>query len=205
MGYMPSALTDLLERFRRDQRTFSAETEGTGRLCREFIEPLLELLGWDVHNQHDAPPGKEPVEQFTFPLFSRAQPLYAYLLHEQAFHYYRHHLLGVCTPPIGRCAPDLLAAIDDRLSHSAVLIETLALTDFASLRFYDNTPTAPHRAPGRRALLYTLPCSQYAAWWDALTFPAGLFHDRRKFALYAYKLRLWGGLPTGSAADDETI
>ena len=198
MGYAPAALNELVERFRRERRTLSSAADGVERLGAEYIEPPLELLGWDVPNRY----GQEPVERRQIAVPDSTRPLALYLLHEQAFRYRRHYLVGVSVPPVGRSAPTLLAALDQHLSHSEVLIETLALTDFACLRFYDNTPTPPHQVPKKRALLYTLPCSQYGAWWDAVPFPARLLFNRRKFELYAAKLRQWGGLPTASLDDE---
>ncbi|MHB9031472.1 MAG: hypothetical protein ACYC6L_00340 [Anaerolineae bacterium] len=202
MGYAPASLLKLISDFKHERRALASQADGLERLCSEYIEPLLALLGWDVANAHGAVGGRLPVERLSVTLAEGTRPVRAYLLHEQAYHYQRHHLVGVCVPPVGRCAPRLLAALDVKLSHSDVLIETLALTDFASLRFYDNTPTEPHREPLRRARLYTLPSWQYPAWWDKLSFPAALLFNRRRFEVYASKLRLWGGLPAIPQDDD---
>jgi len=204
MEHAPAALKQLARQFRGERRRLAAAQDGLERLCVDYVEPLLELLGWDVRNTLGAPPGREPVERIILPPPAGCeQPARAYLLHEQAFHYYRHHLIGVCLPPLRRCAQPVLLALDRTLSRSEVLIETMAVTDFARIAFYDNTPSEPHQVTERRRLLYTLPRAHYAAWWDALSFPASLWHNRRRFDLYAKKLRLWGYPPIREPEDED--
>ncbi|NLV75237.1 MAG: hypothetical protein GXY52_11250 [Chloroflexi bacterium] len=190
MGYLPAGLQKLVQRYESSRRDLAAADNGALQVERDYVQPLLELLGWDVHAIQ--PRGHHPaVEELAL----QVPNLRALVLHEHAYKYWRHHMLGICAPPLEAHAQALLAVLDHPLSHASYLIETLALTDFASIRFYDNTPSEPHARARTRRMLYSLPMRHYGAWWDALPPLQTLFIKRRSFGLYAEKLRIWSGLP----------
>jgi hypothetical protein len=194
MNHTPVALQELLTRFQREHRHLSSADYSAERLCQEYIEPLLNALGWDVANRAGARGNKIPVEALLLPVADTGRQVYAYLLHEQSYRYWRHYLIGVSQPPLGKNTADLLVALEHTLNRSNVLIETLALTDFAQLCFYDNTPGSQPAGAPRRAQLYSLPCRHYPAWWGELKGLNRLGFRPRDFDLYAAKLRNWAGV-----------
>lgn len=194
MNHTPVALQGLLERFQRERHQLSGVDYSAERLCQDYIEPLLIALGWDVANYAGARDNKKPVEALFLPVAATGRRVYAYLLHEQSFRYWRHYLIGVSQPPLAKHAAELLAALEHTLNRSTVLIETLALTDFAQLCFYDNTPGLQPAGTCKRAQLYSLPCRHYLAWWGKLRGLNRLGFRPRAFDLYAAKLRNWAGL-----------
>lgn len=46
----PSALADLVERFERNADSYRAAQYNETQLRNEFLDPLFEILGWDVNN-----------------------------------------------------------------------------------------------------------------------------------------------------------
>jgi hypothetical protein len=194
MNHTPFAVQALLVRYQAEHHRLLGADYSMERLCEDYIQPLLEALGWDVTNRAGVRDNKKPVELFHSPAAKGDVQLCAYLLHEQSFRYWRHYLIGVCQPPLAQHAAELLTMLETILNRSSVLIETLALTDFAQITFYDNTPGSHAAGSHRRALLYVLPCRQYPAWWGDVHGWERLSFRKRDFELYAAKLKNWAGL-----------
>jgi len=49
---VPPQLTDLINRFERNLNAYRSGHYNETQVRREFIDPLLTLLGWDVANKH---------------------------------------------------------------------------------------------------------------------------------------------------------
>jgi predicted type IV restriction endonuclease len=47
----PSELIDLVERFERNLEVYKSGQYNEAQVRREYIDPLFELLGWDVQNR----------------------------------------------------------------------------------------------------------------------------------------------------------
>ena len=197
MNHTPVAIHGLLNRFQSEHRQLASADYSAERLCQDYIEPLLMALGWDVANRAGARDNKKPVEPLILSVAATGRRVCAYLLHEQSFRYWRHYLIGVSQPPLAQRAAELLAVLEHTLNRSAVLIETLALTDFAQFCFYDNTPGLQTVGAHKRAQLYSLPCGHYPAWWGELRGLNRLGFNARAFDLYAAKLKNWAGMIEG--------
>ncbi len=51
MSTPPSAILKLIETFERNLDPYRAPSYKEARLRSEFINPMFEALGWDVHNR----------------------------------------------------------------------------------------------------------------------------------------------------------
>ncbi len=51
MCSVPSRVVELIETFDRDIEAYYSQQYNEIRLCREFIDPFFEELGWDVTNK----------------------------------------------------------------------------------------------------------------------------------------------------------
>ncbi|MHB1357523.1 MAG: hypothetical protein ACYCZF_16260 [Anaerolineae bacterium] len=194
MNHTPVAIPDLLARYQRESRQLASTDSSAERLCQDYIVPLLIALGWDVANRAGVREANKPVEMLILPVGATDRWVYAFLLHEQSYRYWRHYLIGVSQPPLAQHSADVLTALEPTLNHSSVLIETLALTDFERFCFYDNTPGTQSTRASKRALLYSLSCRHYPAWWEELRGWNRLGFRKRDFDLYAAKLRNWAGI-----------
>ncbi len=62
----PSELVELVERYQRNRDAYEAPGYKEAQLRKEFIDPLLEILGWDVSNKQGAAPAyKEVIHEDT--------------------------------------------------------------------------------------------------------------------------------------------
>jgi hypothetical protein len=194
MNHTPVAIHGLLARYKNEYHRLVGTGYNSEQLCQDYIEPLLMALGWDVTNSTGVRDEKKPVEALLLKAVTGSSYVYAYLLHEQSYRYWRHYLIGVSQPPLERYSTELLALLEHTLNRSSFLIETLALTDFSKFHFYDNTPGSHPAGGPKRARLYSLPCRHYPAWWGELHGWDRLGFNPRAFDLYAAKLRNWAGV-----------
>ena len=51
MGQAPGIISDLIERFDRNQEAYKSQGYNETQLRREFLDPFFEALGWDVANK----------------------------------------------------------------------------------------------------------------------------------------------------------
>ena len=58
---VPNELYDLVERFDRDIDAFKHKSFNERQVRGDFIDPLMELLGWDLHNRQGKPPAYRDV------------------------------------------------------------------------------------------------------------------------------------------------
>ncbi|MCL4468542.1 MAG: type IV restriction endonuclease, partial [Deltaproteobacteria bacterium] len=47
---LPKQVSDLIERFERNQQSYTSSQYNEAQLRQEFINPFFEALGWDVRN-----------------------------------------------------------------------------------------------------------------------------------------------------------
>ena len=57
----PAAVVELVARFESHREAYQADQYHETQLRREFIDPLFEALGWDVHNRQGYAAGRNPV------------------------------------------------------------------------------------------------------------------------------------------------
>jgi len=51
MSSVPFRVVELIETFDRNAKALHSQQYNETQLCREFIEPFLEELGWNVTNK----------------------------------------------------------------------------------------------------------------------------------------------------------
>ncbi len=162
---IPSTLEELIERYRENQPHYRVPTYKEFRLRKEFIDPLLECLGWDLANKRGyAEAYKDVVHEDSIKIGKgRKAPDYAFRIGGT-----RKFFVETKAPSVGlKDNPDPAYQLR-RYGWSAKLPLSI-LTNFAEFAVYDCRirPHKDDKASKGRILYFTF--EEYGAHWPQLT------------------------------------
>ncbi len=169
-GWMsaPAELHDLVERFDRNIDAYKSGDYNETQARGDFIDPLMELLGWDIHNrQGKAPAYRDVIEEDRVKVGGGTKaPDYGFYAGGE-----RRFFLEAKKPSVD-IAGDLAPAVQIRRYAWSAKLPLSILTDFEELAVYDcrSEPTKEDKPATARLEFITY--DQYADRWDDI---AGLF------------------------------
>jgi len=158
-------IADLVARFNSNKSFYT-----TSKLYKEeeakveFINPMMEALGWDVHNKQGLGPNfKEVVFEESLAVGKETRaPDYSFRLGGQLIYYLE------AKKPSVNIKDDRSPAYQARRYGWSAKIPIVILTDFEELAIYETTskPKETERASTDRVLYYT--CDEYLEKWDEI-------------------------------------
>ena len=164
----PAKLHDLVERFDRNLDAYKSGDYNETQARGDFIDPLMELLGWDVHNRGGkAPAYRDVIEEDRVKVGGGTKaPDYGFYAGGQ-----RRFFLEAKKPSVD-IAGGLAPAVQLRRYAWSAKLPLSILTDFEELAVYDcrYEPAKDDRSTTARLELITF--DQYPDRWDDI---AGLF------------------------------
>ena len=158
-------IADLVVRFNSNKSFYT-----TSKLYKEeeakveFINPMMEALGWDVHNKQGLGPNfKEVVFEETLAVGKETKaPDYSFRLGGQLIYYLE------AKKPSVNIKDDRSPAFQARRYGWSAKIPIVILTDFEEFAVYETTskPKEHERASTNRVLYYT--CDEYLDKWEEI-------------------------------------
>jgi len=158
-------IADLVARFNSNKSFYT-----TSKLYKEeeakveFINPMMEALGWDVHNKQGLGPNfKEVVFEETLAVGKETKaPDYSFRLGGQLIYYLE------AKKPSVNIKDDRSPAFQARRYGWSAKIPIVILTDFEEFAVYETTskPKEHERASTNRVLFYT--CDEYLDKWEEI-------------------------------------
>ncbi len=192
----PDGLQVLVERFDRNRDGYRSERYNETRVRREFIDPLFELLGWDVTNrQGNAPAYQDVVHEDAIKIGgAHKAPDYGFRVGGN-----RQFFVEAKKPSVS-LEDDPLPAFQLRRYGWSAKLPLSILTDFEELAVYDCRVQPNKDDDSRTARLRMYTYDQYASSWDEL---AGVFSRDAvvsgSFAAYAETAKTKRGTATVDA------
>ncbi|HQT95244.1 MAG TPA: type I restriction enzyme HsdR N-terminal domain-containing protein, partial [Thermoanaerobaculaceae bacterium] len=164
----PRELERLVERFDRNIASYESGAYNEAQVRDEFIDPMFELLGWDMHNRQDhAEAYKDVIHEDAIQIGGTTKaPDYCFRIGGT-----RKFFLEAKKPSVSIKDQPSPAYQLRRYAWSAKLPLSL-LTDFGELAVYDCRVKPEKTDKPAIARLNYLTCDQYAERWDEL---AGIF------------------------------
>ncbi len=161
-GWMgaPAELHELVERFDRNLDAYKSGDYNETQACGDFIDPLMELLGWDVHNrQGKAPAYRDVIEEDRVKVGGGTKaPDYGFYAGGE-----RRFFLEAKKPSV-----DLAPAVQLRRYAWSAKLPLSILTDFEELAVYDCRYEPAKQDKPATARLDFITYDQYADRWDDL-------------------------------------
>jgi hypothetical protein len=160
----PPELSHLVERYRDNRDDYRASYYNETQVRREFIDPLFELLGWDVSNRQGyAEAYKHVVHEDRIQIGGRSKaPDYSFRIGSQ-----RKFFLEAKKPAINIASDPEPAYQLRRYAWSAKLPLSI-LTNFDTLAVY-NCQTKPQRGDkATTARVILLKFDEYESRWEEL-------------------------------------
>lgn len=157
-------ITDLVARFDSNKGFFTSNLYKEEEAKVEFINPMMEALGWDVHNRQGLGPNFKEVifeESLAVGKETRA-PDYSFRLGGQLIYYLE------AKKPSVNIKDDRSPAYQARRYGWSAKIPIVILTDFEELAIYETTskPKETERASTNRVLYYTY--DEYVDKWEEI-------------------------------------
>lgn len=157
-------IADLVARFNSNKGYFTSNLYKEEEAKVEFINPMFEALGWDVHNKQGLGPNFKEVifeESLAIGKETRA-PDYSFRLGGQLIYYLE------AKKPSVNIKEDRSPAYQARRYGWSAKIPIVILTDFEELAIYETTskPKESERASTDRVLYYTY--EEYVEKWDEI-------------------------------------
>ncbi len=164
----PDVVLDLVARFREQRQSYLSPAYNETQLRREFLDPLFEALGWDMHNrQGHAESYKEVIHEDALRVEDSARaPDYAFRVGGT-----RAFLVEAKKPAVNLKDDPSPAFQLRRYAWSAGLPLSI-LTDFQEFIVYDCRVKPDHRDRASTARILYLTCDDYQARWEEI---AGVF------------------------------
>lgn len=160
----PQQLLDLVDRFDRNLDAYRSGKYNETQVRREFIDPFLKLLGWDVDNMKGyAEQYKEVVHEDAIKVgTSTKAPDYSLRIGGQ------RKLFVEAKKPSVNIKQDIAPAFQVRRYAWSAKLPLSILTDFEEFAVYDcrNKPDKNDKASHARIMYLTF--SEYAEKWDEL-------------------------------------
>ncbi len=165
---VPGELYDLVERFDRNLDAYKSGDYNETQARGDFIDPLMGLLGWDVHNrQGKAPAYRDVIEEDRVKMGgSPGAPDYGFYTAGE-----RRFFLEAKKPSVN-IAGDLAPAFQLRRYAWSAKLPLSILTDFEEFAIYDCRYEPAKEDKSAMARLDFITYDQYADRWDDIE---GLF------------------------------
>jgi hypothetical protein len=161
---MPSAVSELIERFDRNRDAYRSGQYNETQLRREFIDPFFELLGWDVNNRQGyAEAYKDVIHEDAIKIGSATKaPDYCFRIGGT-----RKFFVEAKKPSVN-LKEDVNPAFQLRRYAWSAKLPLSILTDFEELAVYDCriTPVKTDKASTARIMYLTY--KDYVEKWDEL-------------------------------------
>ncbi|VAW43168.1 Putative type IIS restriction /modification enzyme, N-terminal half [hydrothermal vent metagenome] len=160
----PAQLLQLIDRFERNRDAYRSGKYNETQVRREFIDPLLTLLGWDVDNKAGyAEQYKQVVHEDAIKVGGSSKaPDYSLRIGGQ------RKLFVEAKKPSINIKTDISPAFQVRRYAWSAKLPLSILTDFEEFAVYDcrNKPDKNDKASHARIIYFTY--EQYAEKWDEL-------------------------------------
>ena len=160
----PAKLIDLVDRFERNLDAYRAGQYNETQVRREFIDPFLKLLGWDVDNEKGyAEAYKEVVHEDAIRVGrSTKAPDYSLRIGGQ------RKLFVEAKKPSVNLKEEIAPAFQVRRYAWSAKLPLSILTDFEEFAVYDCRPKPNKNDPASHSRIMYLTFRDYAARWDEL-------------------------------------
>jgi len=159
-------IADLVERFKRNEEDHLRATYNETQARTEFITPLLETFGWDVHNKAGHPLAfREVIEEATVEVGEERlskKPDYELRLARQ------RKLFVEAKKPGVRIDRDRAPAFQTRRYGYSASLPISVVTNFHQLAIYDCRPIPSETDEAHVARLSLIGCEDYEARFDEL-------------------------------------
>lgn len=157
-------IAELVAKFNNNKEFYTSNLFKEEEAKMEFINPMMEALGWDVHNKRGLGPNfKEVVFEESLSVGKETKaPDYSFRLGGQLIYY-----LEAKKPSIN-IKDDRSPAFQARRYGWSAKIPIVILTDFEEFAVYETTskPKEHERASTNRVLFYT--CDEYLEKWEEI-------------------------------------
>lgn len=157
-------IADLVAKFNNNKEFYTSQLFKEEEAKIEFINPMFEALGWDIHNKQGLGPNfKEVVFEETLAVGKETKaPDYSFRLGGQLIYYLE------AKKPSVNIKDDRSPAFQARRYGWSAKIPIVILTDFEEFAVYETTtkPKDSERASTNRVLYYT--CDEYLDKWEEL-------------------------------------
>ena len=157
-------IEDLVVRFNSNKKFYTSNLFKEEEAKVEFINPMMEALGWDVHNKQGLGPNfKEVVFEESLAVGKETRaPDYSFRLGGQLIYYLE------AKKPSVNIKDDRSPAYQARRYGWSAKIPIVILTDFEELAIYETTskPKEHERASTNRVLYYTY--DEYLDKWEEI-------------------------------------
>jgi hypothetical protein len=163
----PTAVLDLVARFRDQRQGYLSPSYNETQLRREFLDPFFQCLGWDVHNRAGyAEAYKEVIHEDALRVEGAARaPHYAFRLGGRVF-------LVEAKKPAVNLKDDPSPAFQLRRYAWSADLPLSILTDFQEFIVYDCRVKPDQRDRASAARILYLTCDEYQERWEEI---AGVF------------------------------
>lgn len=157
-------IAELVAKFNNNKKFYTSKEFKEEEAKIEFINPMFEALGWDIHNKQGLGPNfKEVVFEESLSVGKETKaPDYSFRLGGQLIYY-----LEAKKPSIN-IKDDRSPAFQARRYGWSAKIPIVILTDFEEFAVYETTskPKEHERASTNRVLFYT--CDEYLDKWEEI-------------------------------------
>ena len=157
-------IAELVAKFNNNKGFYTSNLFKEEEAKVEFINPMFEALGWDIHNKQGLGPNfKEVIFEESLAIGKETKaPDYSFRLGGQLIYY-----LEAKKPSIN-IKDDRSPAFQARRYGWSAKIPIVILTDFEELAVYETTskPKEHERASTNRVLYYT--CDEYLDKWEEI-------------------------------------
>lgn len=162
---VPRTVCDLVERFDNHRAAYTSPEYNEAQVRREFIDPLFEAMGWDIHNRLGfAEQFKQVVHEDSIRIGGVAKaPDYSFRLGGR-----RMFFLEAKKPSVNLKEDPSPAYQLRRYAWTAKLPVSI-LSDFEEFIVYDSRvkPAVADKASTARVLY--IPCTEYPERWEEIT------------------------------------
>jgi type I restriction-modification system DNA methylase subunit len=161
---IPQRITELVARFQRDERAIRAGALNETQTRREYIDPLLQALGWDIDNSEDAlVANRDVIHEDRVRIEGRLKaPDYAlYVGGVRKF-------FVEAKPPTVNLDTDPEPAFQVKRYAWSAGLPISVVTDFEEFVIYDCREQPNREHPAGTARLDRIHYTEYAARWDEI-------------------------------------
>jgi hypothetical protein len=173
---------ELVKKFRENAKDVTATGYREHQLRIEYLNPLFEMMGWDVANREGKPISlKDVVHEDTVRVEGRAKaPDYGFRVDGTRFFF-----VEAKSPAVG--VSDPASALQLRRYGWSAKLPISILTDFETLKVYDCRVIPKDTDAANRALIASYNCDEYETKWEEihglLSRPAVSSGSLEKFAI----------------------
>ena len=161
----PSGLLELVERFDRNADAYRSSAYNETQLRHEFLDPMFELLGWDVNNRKGyAEPYKDVIHEFSLKVGEATKaPDYCFRIGGQPKFYVE------AKKPAVNIKDDAIPAFQLRRYAWSSKLPLSILSDFEEFAVYDTRVAPAQSDKASAARTQFIRYSDYPEKWDEIT------------------------------------